>query len=156
MTSTGSASSVEVYGFAGYILSAFAFGLFLLWAYLPEKALVAVGVTYYPDKQWAVILPGWLLIALAFALFVYESVNQVHAKPFSSMHTVHDVSSKSYKQLGLVGLTSRKAGVDGWTTLPLVHIPAPVVSRVLYGSRTVRKALLEEDAWLQASSAQRT
>jgi phosphatidylinositol glycan class P protein len=44
------ASSVEVYGFVGWIASFVAAAVFGLWAWLPESALHAMGVTYYPNK----------------------------------------------------------------------------------------------------------
>jgi phosphatidylinositol glycan class P protein len=46
----GGASSVEVYGFVGWVASALGLAAYLLWAFLPDAALRALGVTYYPSK----------------------------------------------------------------------------------------------------------
>ena len=68
----GAASSVEVYGFAGWIASAVAFVAFLLWAVLPESALHAMGVTYYPSKHWALAIPLWLVLLVLYVYWAYE------------------------------------------------------------------------------------
>ena len=47
------ASSVEVYGFVVWVTTWTGLVLYLLWAFLPEETLEAVGVSYYPDKHWA-------------------------------------------------------------------------------------------------------
>jgi hypothetical protein len=46
----GRGATKEVYGFVAWIATFFLFGAYLLWAYLPESWLHAIGVTYYPDK----------------------------------------------------------------------------------------------------------
>jgi phosphatidylinositol N-acetylglucosaminyltransferase subunit P len=71
-TGAGAASSVEVYGFAGWIASAVAFVAFLLWAVLPESALHAMGITYYPSKHWALAIPLWLVILVLYVYWAYE------------------------------------------------------------------------------------
>ena len=68
----GAASSVEVYGFAGWIASAVAFVAFVAWAVLPERALHAVGITYYPSKHWALAIPLWLVLLVTYVYWAYE------------------------------------------------------------------------------------
>ena len=76
VTSVQGATSVEVYGFTGWITTGVAYGrvevveihrrtlhslerctlpgcsgIYLCWAYLPEQVLQGVGITYYPDKS---------------------------------------------------------------------------------------------------------
>lgn len=43
-------ANTEVYGFVGWVASFFGFGLYLMWAYLPDHILHELGVSYYPDK----------------------------------------------------------------------------------------------------------
>ncbi len=45
--------------------------LFLAWAFVPEAALHALGVTYYPDKWWALAAPAWLGAAVLYGYFAY-------------------------------------------------------------------------------------
>ena len=68
----GAASSVEVYGFAGWIASAVAFFACVAWAVLPESALHAVGITYYPSKHWALAIPLWLVLLVTYIYWAYE------------------------------------------------------------------------------------
>lgn len=141
---SGNATSVEVYGFVGWIASAVGFVLFLAWAYIPDEYLHAAGVTYHPDKQWAILLPAWVLCSILFAAWLYESANQVSVKPFSSRCTISDDKCKSYKDLGQLSVVS--TGDNSSSVLPLMHIPRSVVSRVLHGGASIKEAL-EEDEW---------
>lgn len=60
-------AAVEVYGFVGWVISFVVYGIdnqrirvylnylyplvaFCLWAFLPDSALDALGITYYPSK----------------------------------------------------------------------------------------------------------
>ena len=45
--------------------------LFLLWAFVPEDALRAAGVTYYPAKWWALAAPSWLCAAVLYCYTAY-------------------------------------------------------------------------------------
>ncbi|OAY75196.1 Phosphatidylinositol N-acetylglucosaminyltransferase subunit P [Ananas comosus] len=40
----------EVYGFVGSITTVIATVIFLVWAYIPERWLHSLGITYYPSK----------------------------------------------------------------------------------------------------------
>jgi PIG-P len=45
------------------------------WAYLPDSILQALGLTYFPCKEWAVILPAWVLLMCVAIVSMYESFN---------------------------------------------------------------------------------
>jgi phosphatidylinositol glycan class P protein len=123
------ASSVEVYGFVGWITSAVAFALYCLWAFTPEPMLQKAGITYYPSKQWALIIPAYLIISVITVYWVYESFNMMSVVEPASVLTLHDASSKWITALNR---ESAAAATDR-SIPPLVHIPAPVASAVLYG-----------------------
>ena len=57
-----------------------AFALYLLWAYVPDDALRALGVACSPDKYWAVALPTWAGVALVYAAVAYESLCMLDVK----------------------------------------------------------------------------
>ena len=89
-------STVEVYGFVGWITSAVAYGklgassfsnclaqpanvprrpaavLYLLWAFTPPRYLEAYGISYYPSQYWAVALPAWACVTVVAAYWAYE------------------------------------------------------------------------------------
>lgn len=130
---SGGASSVEVYGFVGWITSAVAFIVYLVWAILPEKVLHAFGVTYYPSKLWALTIPVWIILLVVYVYWMYESINMMTVQPMSSLYTIHDEKSKWAESLGMDSVVSSTEE----SIPPLIHIPAPVVSRVLYGGQSV-------------------
>ncbi|KAL3157506.1 hypothetical protein ABBQ32_011968 [Trebouxia sp. C0010 RCD-2024] len=85
------AASVEVYGFTGWITTGVAYGAFLCWAYLPEQALQAVGITYYPDKYWALAVPTWVCVAIVAAAWAYESWNASLVLPLESIRNLQGI-----------------------------------------------------------------
>uniref|UniRef100_A0A7S3QQA7 PIG-P domain-containing protein n=1 Tax=Dunaliella tertiolecta TaxID=3047 RepID=A0A7S3QQA7_DUNTE len=133
----GSARVIEAFGFAGWAASYVAFA----WAFLPESCLHAAGITYYPSRTWAVVIPTWILVLIVFCFWLYEGLNQADVAPFASLHTVKDLRSKAFQDLGLPGVT---VGHSGSGVLPLVHIEPTVVSKVLYGGMSVEEALASE------------
>jgi hypothetical protein len=49
-TTRATMSQVAVYGFVGWLLSIVGLIVFLLWAYVPDSWLRAIGITYLPSK----------------------------------------------------------------------------------------------------------
>ena len=90
--------TMEVYGFVLWISSAVVFGntneschsslsvlvLYLLWAFIPERTLWQLGITYYPDKYWALAGPGYLCMLVLYFFFMYVAVNLMITPPLSS------------------------------------------------------------------------
>eukprot|EP00878_Enallax_costatus_P005795 GHUV01006076.1.p1 GENE.GHUV01006076.1~~GHUV01006076.1.p1 ORF type:complete len:167 (+),score=48.18 GHUV01006076.1:159-659(+) len=130
------ASSVEVYGFAGWILSAVAFALYCLWAFVPEPVLHSIGITYYPTKEWALIIPTLIIFSVLFVYWVYESLNMMSVAEPTALTTIHDARSKWITDIGIPSA----AGSTHRNIPPLVHMPAPLVSQVLYGGVSFAEA----------------
>ncbi|XP_002990996.2 phosphatidylinositol N-acetylglucosaminyltransferase subunit P [Selaginella moellendorffii] len=80
----------EVYAFVGAISTIVAFGVYVIWAYLPEPWLHYLGITYYPDRYWAVVVPGLFMLAIPFTLLTYVSLNHLATPPASSFNTLFD------------------------------------------------------------------
>ncbi len=66
-----------IYGFALYLAGIFGFLFYLVWAFVPDPWLQALGLTYLPAKYWAVAVPLYLYLALLVFLLVILGVNAV-------------------------------------------------------------------------------
>lgn len=134
-----------VYGFALYLTCVCSFGLYVVWAAVPDSVLHWFGITYYPQvcfatkisfkpsfnflfcfqKYWAIALPIYCLMGLAlFAFFVYPSLNLMLTPPLDSMNTITD-SHSIYKEVHL-SVKNKGSGdnpdVQGIPPLSDIHI----------------------------------
>lgn len=81
-----------VYGFAWFLFFKTLFILYVCWALLPEYILHDVlGLTYLPDKYFALFLPILVLCALTiFAFLIYPPWNLSMQDNVNSVHTLRD------------------------------------------------------------------
>lgn len=90
------AKTVEVYGFVGWITTFLAWICYLLWAYLPESVLHQVGVSYYPNKYWAVAAPALLVTMLLLEACTYGGIGLSVNPHVDSFESLADGYSKPY------------------------------------------------------------
>ncbi|CAG8579712.1 15488_t:CDS:2, partial [Acaulospora morrowiae] len=116
----------EYYGFALYLLSFIAFVIFLLWAYLPDEALISLGITYYPDRYWALALPVWSFVLVLFIFVAFISINFLNTAPLDSFNTITDDHANVGQDLSKLSQIT-----DGF--VPELHdIPIGIVNACLY------------------------
>lgn len=80
----------EFYGYAVYLITIFAFFIYLVWAYIPNEYLDAIGWTYYPNKDWAVAIPSFLFMFLFFAVTYHLGYVLYHTPSIDSFYIVTD------------------------------------------------------------------
>lgn len=138
----------EYYGFVLYLFSSLTFLFWLLWSYLPAPFLHGLGITYYPNRWWALATPAFLVMLLVYIYVALASYNlEILTLPLNHIETIVDdagqlavIDSKGR----LKGSTSREKKVDAngklrwrevWSegTDAVVDIPLAGVCEVLYG-----------------------
>lgn len=81
-----------IYGFAMFLLFKTIFFLYLFWAFVPDDILEnRLGLTYMPDKYFALFLPVLVLMGLVFfGFFIYPSMNLAMTRPPHDIRTLRD------------------------------------------------------------------
>lgn len=88
--SVGGGRAPEFYGFVAWLITLLVYFSYALWAFLPDWVIRAAGITWYPAREWAVLLPAWSVILFLTAYFVYIAL-AIYATPvLSRMSTVTD------------------------------------------------------------------
>ncbi|CAO3644630.1 unnamed protein product [Cunninghamella blakesleeana] len=78
----------EYYGFVMYLTSFVVFGIYIIWAYVPDQVLHELGITYYPNRYWALAIPIWLMTLVWFIFFSYMIINLMNTPPFDSFDCI--------------------------------------------------------------------
>lgn len=83
-----------IYGFALYLLFQTLFLLYVLWAFVPTAWFDRLGLTYLPDKYFALFVPILALVAVTlFAFLVYPSLGLAMMPDVDERTTVADGNS---------------------------------------------------------------
>lgn len=78
------------YGFALYLSSKTAFVVYLIWAFIPGDWLAFVGLTYIPQKYWAIVLPVWVCCAILVTTLLYPAINMLLVPPMNDSSILTD------------------------------------------------------------------
>ncbi|KAI8086416.1 PIG-P-domain-containing protein [Halteromyces radiatus] len=117
----------EYYGFVMYLASFVVFGLYAIWAYVPDHILHDMGITYYPNRYWALAIPVWLMTLVWFIFISYMTINLMNTPPFDSYDCITDEHA-NMMEMDTPLLEDRP---DDW--MPELHdIPIGVVNAYLY------------------------
>ncbi|CAO3583126.1 unnamed protein product [Absidia cylindrospora] len=117
----------EYYGFVMYLASYVVFGLYAIWAYVPDHILHGMGITYYPNRYWALAIPVWVMTLVWFTFIYYMTINLKNTPPFDSYDCITDEHA-NMMELETMSFEDRPAD---W--MPELHdIPIGVVNAYLY------------------------
>ncbi|KAL1530322.1 hypothetical protein AB1Y20_001231 [Prymnesium parvum] len=115
-----------LYGFVAWIATHVCFALFIAWAYTPESILADLGITWYPNKYWALALPSFLVVSMTFAYAFHWTHSMMNLPPLESLSTLVDEFSNfpQDSDLGLRGLDERIPTV--------IDLPITYINKLLY------------------------
>jgi len=121
MSSPSPQLSRSVHGFVLMVCAQILFVTYLAWAYVPSVVWASFGVTYLPDKYWAIALPSWLIVSiLTFSCCLYPGY--ILSCTPSSAYLIED-SVTNYEVADVH---------DGVDIKPLRDLPISEINRVLY------------------------
>ncbi|CAI8012620.1 Phosphatidylinositol N-acetylglucosaminyltransferase subunit P [Geodia barretti] len=83
-------SERAVCGFALWLVSFLALGVFLMWAFVPDTWLTAIGFSYLPHKYWAVAFPSFVIVSALVGVVMYAGLNCMMVVPFNDPRSVQD------------------------------------------------------------------
>ncbi|KAJ8947485.1 hypothetical protein NQ318_009788 [Aromia moschata] len=106
--------SRAVYGFVMYLSFRIFFILFLVWAAIPEEYFELIGITFLPQRYWAVAVPVYFLTVLTiFAFFIYPSLGSCMTPHADDLRTIKDKVGCSRKSNVSVKISDNAKNVSG-------------------------------------------
>ncbi|KAI0676332.1 PIG-P-domain-containing protein [Trametes maxima] len=143
----------EFYGFVAWASTYLLFVLYLLWAFLPDDYITALGVSWYPNREWSLLIPAYGMVLVLLTYFTYFALALAGTPAFADVATITD--SKAH----LPGPARAAGTVTGASAFApyLAHarpdavpemydIPLGLVNRVVYGPRPTRPLAREGGA----------
>lgn len=95
-----------VYGFALWLISYVFLMLYAVWACVSDEWLNLMGLTYWPQKYWAIAIPAYIFTGLLlFGFIIYPSINLIITPPLNDLRTVFDESTAGNKKKGIAPIT---------------------------------------------------
>ncbi|CDZ97676.1 N-acetylglucosaminyltransferase complex, subunit PIG-P, required for phosphatidylinositol biosynthesis [Phaffia rhodozyma] len=142
-------NETEVVGFVAAIGTTVAAVVYLLWAFLPSSVLERYGISWYPNREWAILVPAYSMVLIWATYIGYASLMLFNTPPISSSsyvsdqkgmkipsHTTaysaypdHDHVMDESANLTMYDLVADDAVPEAW------DVPLEIVSQVRFGSR---------------------
>lgn len=111
-----------VYGFVIFLLFKTLFIIYVLWAYLPLWFLEDIlGLTYLPNKYFAMFLPVLVLVATTlFAFFIYPAMGLCLTLDINDERTIRD--KNSINRCAVKECDEEVRYIEDWTWEKFCHI----------------------------------
>ncbi|KAF5379055.1 hypothetical protein D9615_005995 [Tricholomella constricta] len=117
----------EFYGFVAWTSTSLAFILYVLWALVPDEYIQRAGINWYPNREWALLLPAWSIVLVITTYIVYSSMAIAATPSFSDMSSITD-----RRVLFPADPEDNAPYLISGGTPALYDIPIGMVNRVLY------------------------
>ncbi|KAJ3891108.1 PIG-P [Lentinula edodes] len=123
----------EFYGFVAWTSTSFLFVVYVLWALLPDEYIVRAGVEWYPNREWALLLPAWSMVVVLLTYFTYMALTIYGTPAFDEPSAVTGEHFTLDECAYIAYLLSSKIPEPSFlSNLELYDIPIELVNRVLY------------------------
>lgn len=80
----------EFYGFVTWLCTYIAFGLIILWGILPDEWILTLGITWYPSREWALLIPSYGIFLCLLTWYTYWSLAIAATPEFDDLKTFTD------------------------------------------------------------------
>lgn len=87
------------YGFALYLASNSALGLYLIWTLVPDFILESIGFTFLPQKYWSIAVPIHACVTLALVAFIFYPALNLTLVPKSNDMSIMTDSFAKYRKV---------------------------------------------------------
>ncbi|KAH9991204.1 PIG-P-domain-containing protein [Russula compacta] len=124
----------EFYGFVAWAVTYLLFALYFLWAILPDEWIMWLGVSWYPNREWALLVPAWTIVAVLLTYFTYFSMAIRGTPAFSdiSTYTGFHVTDSRGQYPNASGPSPYLAYARPNAIPEAYDVPIGLVNRVLY------------------------
>ncbi|GJJ14895.1 hypothetical protein Clacol_009165 [Clathrus columnatus] len=123
--------ATEFYGFATLIMTSVLFVLYHVWALTPDHLIEATGMTWYPSREWSLLIPAYTVIIILLTYFTYWGLALSATPSFEELRTLTD----SHAYLPRHGKENPYVQQVNPDALPeLFDIPIGLVNHVLFDS----------------------
>ncbi|PWZ02159.1 CIA30-domain-containing protein [Testicularia cyperi] len=96
-TLRGRRTSSEYYGFALFIFATLLWILWVVWALTPDAILESIGIGWYPNREWAFLIPAWSLVAVLAIYAVFIGINLLKTPELDHISNVTDSAQNVYR-----------------------------------------------------------
>ncbi|KAE9401043.1 hypothetical protein BT96DRAFT_818380 [Gymnopus androsaceus JB14] len=64
------------------------FVVYLLWALLPDPVIISLGIEWYPNREWSILLPAWSMVLVLLTYFSYMALTLYGTPAFDDVEAV--------------------------------------------------------------------
>lgn len=131
----------EFYGFAAWTSTYLLYCFFLLWALLPDEYILWLGVSWYPSREWALLLPAYSIVLVLLTYFTYFALALADTPGFADISTITDPKAHfpaPAPESGPRAPSPYAAAAQPGAVPQLYDVPIGLVNRVMYSGRSMR------------------
>lgn len=111
------------------ILSVIFFLTYVAWAIVPDSVLISFGISYFPNKYWAVALPLYFIMLGLFTVTCYIAMSMYCNPDLNDLRLAEDKFSKSHTTTARVALNKYEGSIPTPADIPLDQVCALLYSR---------------------------